>query len=436
MNEPSTLYSSSALPSCDDDGANVPGFILNDLHQLWNIPEKDRGDEAVFRIVQVPLSAQQKVWILRVPPCENAEWQPVLQQGNHHIVIRLWKSSCSWWNCNYQPVPEVQRLALSEVTAYRIAHRLLSHLRIPRVLHFASKQTLPWAIFEYIGDRAISGGWDTSFLDSMTPVRHEFGFDEPHPRWGRLPVESCHVYGDLLLQQVVIPLHRQWLHSERDTKGLLGLSGEETTLRGLRYPDMINLYQHYMSQVLVPAKDFQEPFFQHAIFLLQQTIILLEAEATEQGLVTGKGSFCSSLPCVPCHMDLQPQNLIFTCRNRSAQPDILSVFDWEDAAYADCRFELLMMGRKVMANRQQADRLWKSYEVTMGVTLGPIEPWLRLETTHSLTTLLLQAAVGGGRNSWEQLEDIQQKLVREFQRLAELGWEFCSDIRKSVPAQK
>ena len=422
----STLHS-TALSSCDDDSNNLPEYILNALYRLWNIPQNNGNGEAVFRIVQVPLSAQQKVWILRVPQGENAEWQPALKEGNHHIVIRLWKSSCNWWNCNYQPDPEIQRLATSEAAAYRIAHRVLSHLRIPRVLHFESEQTLPWAIFEYVDSQVCA----TSFLDSMIPVRHEFGFDEPHPRWGRLPVESCHKYGDLLMQQVVIPLHRQWWQSPQDANGLIGFSKEEP--HGLRYLDMIRLYQDYMRNVLLPVKDLQESFLQHAILLLQQIIMRLDIEAKDQGIATVEDS-SSSLPCVPCHMDLQPQNLIFTCSCQSTNPDVLSVLDWEDAAYADCRFELLLVGRKVMANQQQADRLWKAYEVSMGVTLGPIEPWLRLETTHSLTTLVLQAVAGGGRNSWEQLEDIQQKFVRECQRLAELGWEFCSC--KGFPSQK
>lgn len=432
MKEQSTRHT-SVLSSCEDNcDGTLPDFISKALSQLWNLPVNNSNAETAFRVVQVPLSAQQKVWILRVPPCENVEWQHALQQGNHHVVIRLWKNSCNWWNCNYQPILDVQRLAFAEVTAYRIARPLLPHLRIPRVLHFASNQTLSWAIFEYVGPYSqavsVSNVWDTSFLNSMIPVRHEFGFDEPHPRWGRLPIESCHMYGDLLLQEVVIPLHRQWQsQSNGDTTGLLGVSKETT--RGFRYLDMIHLYQQLMSGVLVPMKDLQSPFFQHAILVLKQVITRLVIEAKDQGLIAGEES-SSSPPCVPCHMDLQPQNLIFAYSNQSNKPVIVSVLDWEDAAYADCRFELLMMGRKVMANRPQADRLWKSYEGIMGVTLGPIEPWLRLETTHSLISLLLQAVVGGGRNSWEQLEDVQQKMIREFQRLVELGWEFCSSTRE------
>ena len=151
------------------------------------------------------------------------------------------------------------------------------------------------------------------------------------------------------------------------------------------------------------------------------------------------------------HMDLQPQN-IFLARIRrhnetSTVPDtvlstqdmvVRSVLDWEDSSIADPRFDLLMMCRKICANRDQADTLWKAYQQAYGkdntilssggvpdsdgtsvIDLGPIEPWLQLETVHSLITLLLQSMdlLGGGRNPWEAKKDLWGKLEREFHRL-------------------
>ena len=59
--------------------------------------------------------------------------------------------------------------------------------------------------------------------------------------------------------------------------------------------------------------------------------------------------------------------------------------------------------------------------------VGPIEPWLRLETVHSLCTLLLQAMdfLGGGRSPWETKPDLWGKIDRERQRLVKMGWLFC-----------
>ena len=133
------------------------------------------------------------------------------------------------------------------------------------------------------------------------------------------------------------------------------------------------------------------------------------------------------LPPVVCHMDLQPQNILFAQQrengSNSSPPtsslmNIVSVLDWEEAAYADPRFELLMLCRKVCANRTQADRIWRKYQSEMSTSsqLGPMEPWLRLETVHSLTTLLLQATAGGGRSPWESRRDLQVKMERECHR--------------------
>jgi hypothetical protein len=64
------------------------------------------------------------------------------------------------------------------------------------------------------------------------------------------------------------------------------------------------------------------------------------------------------------------------------------------------------------------------------VDLGDIEPWLKLETVHSLTTLVMQSMnlLGGGRNGWENKPDLDQKIQREFARLFLLGWDFCMDV--------
>jgi hypothetical protein len=139
-------------------------------------------------------------------------------------------------------------------------------------------------------------------------------------------------------------------------------------------------------------------------------------------------------------MDCQPQNLLFaqpadTRPNAdsnavSSLPEIFTILDWEEAALADPRFELLLLCRKVCANRDQAQQVWKTYERELPQPqLGPLEPWLALETVHSITSLLLQTMdlLGGGRNPWETKPDLCGKIQREVQRLVvEYGWDFCN----------
>lgn len=194
------------------------------------------------------------------------------------------------------------------------------------------------------------------------------------------------------------------------------------------------------------------------------------------------------IPSVLCHMDCQPQNLLCfrqdvrdkidhydthasACRlpdldkgfrgdNDMAVTRILSVLDWEDAALADPRFEILLLCRKVCANLDQARWVWNMYATECRIghrigeigaedamlaigteRLGPIEPWLQLETVHSITTMLLQSNPSlmsftddgfpledkplNGRNSWETPRDVQGKLRRECERLS-TQWPFSS----------
>jgi hypothetical protein len=99
------------------------------------------------------------------------------------------------------------------VSAYCIAYKSLPHLALPQVLHFEpSTNDYPWAIFSYVGEHSARFGEDRQYtmqwVESMIKVRHEFGFDEPHPRWGRVPVDDAVAYALKVLRAVTIPLHQ------------------------------------------------------------------------------------------------------------------------------------------------------------------------------------------------------------------------------------
>jgi thiamine kinase-like enzyme len=137
------------------------------------------------------------------------------------------------------------------------------------------------------------------------------------------------------------------------------------------------------------------------------------------------------------HLDLQPQNLLFAAKTTTPTTPtttttttnggsstiesigVSSVLDWEDAAIADPQFEVLLLGRKVCANCEQAKELWQLYSemynssadasssssssntttdeeqlvvvVVVDDDVGPLGPWFQLETIHSIVTLLLQS---------------------------------------------
>lgn len=466
------------------------------------------GTQAVRHVrIQELQSAQQQVLLLSFSNedyCRtetdtlSPDWTDALQAGRNRLIVRIWKGASRWWNLHQQEqpsaqlanalstadrvLPPVHELARSEVSGYRLARLALHHptansednsssIRIPTVLAFslelsnddASSATTtrnPWAVMEYVGLQSTlytGQDWDDSWTTGMTKVRDEFGFSEPHPRWGRVPVDQCLDYTLAVLRQVTIPLHA---YCNNHTTGQLqpamqGLSGiqtpttttlsdEESVLTGYTYLNMVQLYQAAhgrMKHVLrdpsispttssTASIDTENVKLTRAVELLGKAIHQLHDEAVTLSLdQTSSSLSSSSLPPVLVHMDCQPQNLLFARTEHKERPLIVSVLDWEEAAFADPRFELLLLCRKVCANRSQADEVWKVYcEELPQPNLGSVEPWLKLETVHSLTTLLLQSMdlLGGGRNPWETKPDLWGKIQREFYRLASSGWAFCN----------
>ncbi|KAL7532038.1 hypothetical protein ACHAXR_007298 [Thalassiosira sp. AJA248-18] len=328
----------------------------------------------------------------------------------------------------------------------------------------------------------------------MVKIRHEFGFDEPHPRHGRVPKDECLEYAQMIVRDVIIPVQspffRMWAeHHDGADLNLLRASKHNTRMinnhllsvgwgtgrsndeaKPFQYHDMIAVYRHALHRISSaqesPGGNCTKD--ERVIFLIQMLDKCADALNSEWEEHDGRPP---PLPPVLCHMDLQPQNLAFChtdqfeCNDNSSNVSsvrrngdgsqdhthnvkncsVASVMDWEEACYADPRFELLLVCRKVLANREQSEILWQSYsnrvqqlgslissqsKESMHWEVGPLEPWLKLETVHSLWTLLLQAVdlLGGGRSPWETKPDLWGKIDRERLRLVQMGWLFCGDV--------
>lgn len=340
-------------------------------------------------------SAQQQVWIVtlmkdNVHPEKNKKNDWTINA--RRIVVRVWKAACRWWNLNRPPnTYSLLDIARAEIWGYRRAKQALGdhgkNLLIPGVLYFCECDK-PWAVMEYVADSDNYSAWS----DGMVTERKEFGFVEPHPRWGRVPVDSALEYAMIVLENVVLPLHR----GSQPSKGDVVAENRSP----ITHSQMVSLYRTNYDWLMTDWKDHATSPFSASIQALGRALDKLSSEPI------------TNLEPVVCHMDLQPQNIMFAARTR-----IRTVLDWEEAEFADPRFELLLLGRKVCANKQQAASIWRRYELETKISLGEIEPWLLLETVHSMITLLLQSFSGGGRSPWESKPDLIGKLEREQHRL-------------------
>ena len=403
----------SGCCSCSSSDDDFPGFISHFV-------EEKIGPSCPIRRVQTARSSQQQVFILHLdntsgePRC----WKEEICNGGDRLVVRIWKGSSRWWNLNHPKSirHELENIARHEVWGYRTASKTLlgcnSKVCGPTVLHFSvqSKDSPSWAILEYIGPGSLrfrddTAEIDTSWVDGMVKVRHEFGFPEPHPRWGRVPVEQAVDYALEVLLSVVMPLHTNTDVAAEDYFPTPSHS----------YESMVRLYhddfQNYLAKY--SGGDSNESTG------IPKAVLALGDAIERLVLLCNAGDVPSPLPLKLCHLDLQPQNMVFGMKDGVS--NLMAVFDWEEAGYADPRFELLMLGRKVCANKSQALEVWRMYEKHAKVDLGPIDPWLYLETVHSLVTLLLQATSGGGRSPWESKQDVCGKIDRELARLQSYG---------------
>jgi hypothetical protein len=292
------------------------------------------------------------------------------------------------------------------------------------------------------------------YVSTMVKTRHEFGFDEPHPRHGRVPIEESLDYTLMILRDVVFPLQHYFfterldIHKEADLVNIACIDREDEKRGALleakpfQYLDMVSMYRHVLNRLSTNYCNMNDGRTKTMLDTLQKCVTTLQDE--------WKSSTNSSLPPVLCHLDLQPQNLAFwhkakiECTNHDATNcRVAAVMDWEEACYADPRFELILLCRKVLANREQAGVVWQFYSEQVQKwkhdimsqcnkhedwEVGPIEPWLKLECVHSLCTLIIQLldSVGGGRSPWETKCDLIGKMERERRRLVMMGWTFCA----------
>mmetsp|Transcript_12303 Transcript_12303/g.18880 ORF Transcript_12303/g.18880 Transcript_12303/m.18880 type:complete len:441 (-) Transcript_12303:109-1431(-) len=430
----SSKASSTASPTAS---SSCPKQILNKI--LQNLYEYD------ILSIQEAKSAQQKVWIVQfqIKPDiasslsqstnhDGKAWKEFLQSGENRLVVRQWRGGCRWWNLHRNQDPKI--LAKAEAFGYRFARQSLTETSraqkkspsvvIPRILYFNTKESdgdeFPWAVLEYVGinSTCFDGDYlyDDSYLTRMIKTRHEFGFDEPHPRWGRVPVEHSLEYSTRILEQVLIPLHT-------NSKGVCSNTEAQT------YESMLQLYEQAWKDMKKQERMLFESLVRDQDEPVAKDARMVEAfDLLESAVITVLSQNISTIPPLPpalVHLDLQPQNLLFS-RDGNSNIRVSSVLDWEEAAVADPRFDLLLIGRKVCANREQAEEVWKVYSDTTNQNLGLLLPWLQLETIHSITTLLLQSMnlLNGGRNPWETKKDLWEKLRREFVR-----WEgLCQEL--------
>jgi len=377
-------------------------------------------------------SAAQEMLLLTVadPLTIPPRYRDFLKNGETHFVLRRYKSEATYWNLQGCLLDQSEgKLCLRETAAYRIAKNAFeskhSDVVIPEVLYVADRDVL----FSYVGEGSnvfASSEFDDTLSREMVKTRLEYGFDEPHPRHGRVDIDRCEIYAKSVLEEIVAILHTYNYHHEMgddnfetDKKYIIiiredgggggggGGGGDLDQHRTKPYPTRFTQVKTFSSMLMLYKEQFQKviKFDDPANdVLIQKTISNLESKRAEVEKL--------AQPAVLIHCDLQPQNLMFRAeKDAYGLPRTACLLDWEDAAFADGRFEILLICRKIVANIQQARNIWQYYKILLKVETGSIEPWLKLESLHSLCTYKLQnnpCDSGKIERELERLKQLQQ----------------------------
>jgi Choline/ethanolamine kinase. len=472
------------------------------LSQLVTFLNKETCQNCTLVQCDEMKSAQQRVFSIKVQTSNNMDGEDqhdndtkyvyapspigkrildVMGKSNGRLVLRIWKAGARWWNLTCNAQNECIKLAKSEVAGYKVARLafecyyenyqsrdvIISHeqprIYIPQVLYFFEDVTVgcnnPWALFSHAkqdGNIITKGAsantrsdkyrFCDEFIFQMVKVRREFGFDEPHPRHGRVCVDHALEYAMHVLNDIIIPMHTVFftnasiMSKMKEDIHTLNRHNVYSNGRGVTYQDMVNLYLAHIRKIQSKIKNENSQHLEdNGMYTLVQSLEDFVSRLWYENKVVQD----FPLPFTLCHLDLQPQNMIL-CQSTispssstSDQPKvsrnvpwIVSILDWEESCYADPRFELLLLCRKVVANRLQADKLWYHYSAFVEERfqrnkVGPMDPWLRLESVHSLLTMCLQGMnlLEGGRSPWEGNSDLRGKIDRELHRLQnDLGW--------------
>jgi hypothetical protein len=189
----------------------------NGQYELQGIREEKSAQQQVF-ILQLALETEAtrnrdslKEIISCIDDVRNDEPQDnnwscptiAIQSGRNRLVLLIWSGGVVDHNGGICIGYQVARQALSSVSS--------GVPRIPMVLLFdqgwtdmdqtkGNQFSFPWAVLEYVGPDSLYlplEQVDRFYFDVMMKVREKFGFDEPHPRWGRVAVDKSLQYAQI-----------------------------------------------------------------------------------------------------------------------------------------------------------------------------------------------------------------------------------------------
>ncbi|GMI45001.1 hypothetical protein TrCOL_g9319 [Triparma columacea] len=361
-------------------------------------------------------------------------------------VLRVYVGASSWWNlyldsCPSDLLPPAE-ISTSEHLCYTLTQKYYDQAppsfgpRSPSMRTFQPSvlgSSSNWLSLSYVPH--------TPF-PHMIPDRVEFGFLEPHPRHGRLEPRDCLGYCCMVLEGYFYRVCKgAWKEgggkgevNPRDVVGRVEKVMKEVEGRGVgggRAEEVKRMASELGRDYFAGVEEWRG--------------------GGEEGANDGGERSEKTVPYLPpvvVHCDLQPQNLCLgtaqdvggerregTWTRREDNDTttttttyfIEGVVDYEEARFADPRFELMFMCRRVCCDLEQASIVWgmfSEFSKGEGWEVGGLEGWMKLECLVTLAGCVVRGSGMGeewikkeGRGEGRQdQEEEWRKYEREIER--------------------
>ncbi|GMH78773.1 hypothetical protein TrLO_g1477 [Triparma laevis f. longispina] len=352
------------------------------------VPSTDSSNDPFSSSISSPLSSSLPIPLstLSLPSTTTYTSLHSSSQSVHHLTT---PTGSSYILKTFSPSKHILFGLRSALSVYN--SELLGYLKIPQTALPTSNpkiikhgvepgvepvvESLPYILISYLPS-------SDYLIKNMIKYRTEFGVENvPHLRWGRLDDASRYV--ECMLEFV----HLNFLNFSTHEKNLE--SNFKLLESKITIPSMRTRFNELKTNLLnnecknIPCHMDLQPQnvlcevegFEEKVDVRDENGEFIDVDNSEvdpalnlNDLLTVSSKLSTLLPSTR-----------FTFPHSSASLKVTGIIDYEDTSLLPPQYELILLGRRVLKNEDEVERMWKKFEEMVGENMGEWREWLEVE---------------------------------------------------------